>query len=50
MVISLTPEDAVSTSNDTRYNRDRFRQPVIFLRNNVTEKKLVMTSDASKID
>ncbi|MBO7178849.1 MAG: alpha-galactosidase [Clostridia bacterium] len=30
--------DAVSTSIDTRYNRDRFRQPVIFLRNNVTGK------------
>ncbi|MBE6748219.1 MAG: alpha-galactosidase [Ruminococcaceae bacterium] len=30
--------DAVSTSIDTRFNRDRFRQPVIFLRNNVTGK------------
>lgn len=30
--------DAVSTSIDTRYNRDRFRQPVVFLRNNVTGK------------
>jgi len=29
---------AVSTSIDTRFNRDRFRQPVIFLRNNVTGK------------
>ena len=30
--------NAVSTSIDTRFNRDRFRQPVIFLRNNVTGK------------
>ena len=30
--------DAVSTSVDTRFNRDRFRQPFIFLRNNVTGK------------
>ena len=30
--------DAVSTSVDTRFNRDRFRQPVVFLRNNVTGK------------
>ncbi|MBR2876755.1 MAG: alpha-galactosidase [Clostridia bacterium] len=30
--------DAVSTSVDTRFNRDRFRQPVIFLKNNITGK------------
>ena len=30
--------DAISTSIDTRFNRDRFRQPIVFLRNNVTGK------------
>lgn len=29
---------AVTTSIDTRFNRDRFRQPVVFIRNNVTGK------------
>ncbi len=29
---------AVTTSIDTRFNRDRFRQPIVFLRNNVTGK------------
>jgi alpha-galactosidase len=32
---------AVSTSIDTRFNRDRFRQPIVFLRNNVTGKIFV---------